>query len=146
MGKISSYTEGGALRPDDALIVVRGSGNVRAFSTLYDLGFYYPGVPGDDQILGRIVLPRAAYVPSGATDSRCDAGAAATGATTIDLQKNGTSFGSIAVSASGTTGSFTVSAATDFAAGDVLSIVGPSTADATLADISIALAMVLGTS
>lgn len=146
MAKISEYTDGGQLQPTDALIVVRGAGNVRAFATLYDVGFYYPGVPGDDQILGRIVLPRAAFVPASATGSRCDAAVAATANTTLTMRKNTTSFGTILVSASGTTGAFTVASATDFAAGDVLDIVGPSSADATLADISIALAMTLGTS
>lgn len=144
MPKISEYTDGGALQPTDAIIVVRGAGNVRAFSQLYDVGFYFPGVPGDDAIISRIVIPRACYLPSGATNSRADAATAATGSTTLTIRNDATDIGTIVWSAAGTTGAFTVAANRTFAAGDVLSVVGPATADATLADISITLALLLG--
>lgn len=144
MPKISTYTDGGQLRPDDALIVVRGSGNVRAFATMYDVAFYFPGSPEGDALISRIVIPRACYLPSGATSSRADAAAAATGSTTLTIRNDATDIGTIVWSAAGTTGAFTVAADRTFAAGDVLSVVAPSTADATLADISITLALLLG--
>ena len=144
MPKISTYTDGGALQPDDALIVVRSGGNVRAFARLYDVAFYFPGVPGNDALLSRIVLPRACYLPSAAPSSRADAAAAATAASTLTIRRNGTAVGSIAWAAAGTVGSFTVGADRVFAAGDVLDVVAPASADATLADISITLALLLG--
>lgn len=144
MPKISTYTDGGALRPDDALIVVRSGGNVRAFSRLYDVAFYFPGAPADDAIISRVVIPRACYLPSGGTDSRANAGTAATGSTTLTIRNGSTDIGTIVWSASGTVGAFTVAANRTLAAGDVLSVVAPSSADATLADISITLALLLG--
>jgi hypothetical protein len=73
------------------------------------------------------------------TGSVASAGTAATGSTTFDLQKGTTSFGTVVFSAAGTTGTFTSASGATFAAGDVLRIVAPATADATLADISISL-------
>ena len=52
----------------------------------------------------------------------------------FSIQKNGTQFLTATVAASGTTATFS-SSQTDFAAGDVLKVVAPATADATLADI-----------
>ena len=65
---------------------------------------------------------------------------AATGSTTYTLAKNGTSIGTIAWAASGTVGTISVTASTSFAAGDILSLTGPATADATLANIAVTLA------
>jgi hypothetical protein len=56
----------------------------------------------------------------------------------FDLLKNGVSFGTVTFNVSAT-GSFTVASATSFAAGDVLTITAPATADSTLEDISITL-------
>ena len=49
------------------------------------------------------------------------------------LKKNGTSFGTVVISAAGVTGAYTVASATDFAVGDVYTVVAPATPDATLA-------------
>jgi hypothetical protein len=54
----------------------------------------------------------------------------------FSIQKNGTQFLTATIAASGATATFS-SSQTDFAAGDVLKIVTPATADATLADIAI---------
>ena len=64
---------------------------------------------------------------------------AATGSSVFNLAKNGTNFGTVTFAASGTTGTFAAASATSFAAGDVLTVTGPATADATLADIALTL-------
>ena len=86
------------------------------------------------------VFPYAVTFPSGLASSYAKANAAATGSTTVEINKNGTSIGSIAWSASGTAGTFAFSTTTAFAAGDILQLVAPGTADATLANIGVTLA------
>lgn len=91
----------------------------------------------DNETLARYLANTAFTIPSGATNSLCSAGTAATASATLLLKKNGTDFGSIDFSAAGTTGAFTVASDTSFVAGDVLTVVQSGTADATLADVSI---------
>lgn len=105
----------------------------------YDLATFYPGVPGNSQLLARIKLARAVTFPINLTGSLADARVAATASTTVTLKKNGSSIGTLVWAASGTSGAFTFAAAVSFAAGDVLTLEGPATADVTLADISITL-------
>lgn len=128
-------TSGGAAAPAFRALVGADVPAIR-----YDIATFYPGVPGSSQLVMRWQAPRAVTVPSGATNSQASAGTAATGSTTFTIKKNGTSVGTIAWSASGTAGTFTVSSTVSLAAGDVLTITGPATADATLADIAITLA------
>jgi hypothetical protein len=61
----------------------------------------------------------------------------------IDVKKNGTNIGTVTFAAAATTGTFATTASgtpETFAAGDELRLVGPATADATLADIHITFA------
>jgi len=68
-------------------------------------------------------------------------GVAATGSTTFTIADNGTPIGTIVFSASGTTGAFTISGSPyTVAAGHVLTITGPASADATLANANFTLA------
>ncbi len=60
----------------------------------------------------------------------------------FSIQKNGSEVLTATVAASGATATFTGSQ-TDVAAGDVLRIVAPATADASLADIAITLVATL---
>jgi hypothetical protein len=88
----------------------------------------------------RFVVPVAFSVPSGGAGSAGSARVAATSSTTYTAKKNGTSFGTFAWAAAGTAATLTIGSTTAFAAGDVLTIDGPATADATLADIAITIA------
>lgn len=108
----------------------------------YDIATFYPGVPGSSQTIIRWVATRTVNVGAGAPGSQLSAGTAATGSTTFTIKKNGASVGTVVVSSSGTTGVFTVASAFSLAAGDVLSVVGPSSADATIADIAFNLAAI----
>jgi hypothetical protein len=109
-------------------------------SLRYDVATFYPGVPGSSQLILRYQAARAITIPAGATNSQASAGAAATGSATFNINKNGTNVGSVAWSASGTTGTFSLLSPISLAAGDVLTIVGPFTPDASLGDISITMA------
>jgi len=58
--------------------------------------------------------------------------AAATAQTDFDIQKNGSSFGTMLFGAQGTTASFISVAGATFNAGDVLKVIAPASPDATL--------------
>jgi hypothetical protein len=106
----------------------------------YDLGLTWAGTLPASQVLMRYPFPRAVDFPAGLTGSRGVAAVAATALTTLDLRKNGTSVGSVQWAAAATTATFTMAAATSFAAGDVLTVHAPASADATLADLGLSLA------
>jgi hypothetical protein len=106
----------------------------------YDVGGSYSGVPTASFVLIRYPFPRSVSFPVGLTNSRGVAGIAATAQTDFDLKKNGSSVGTMRFAAAATTASFIMASATTFAAGDVLTVVAPGTADATLANIGFSLA------
>lgn len=102
---------------------------------------FYPGVPGDSAIMVRVPFAIASDFADDFAGSYAKAKTAATAETVLDVQKNDVSIGSITFAASGTTGTFLTSGgAASFAAGDILSIINQSSADATLADIGITFA------
>lgn len=102
-----------------------------------DLHVFVPGPMSNNQLLLRLKATRAFTLPQNLPGSFVTAGTAATGSTTLTLKKNGTSIGTAVFSASGTTAALTFAADVTFAVGDILTITGPATADATLADTSI---------
>lgn len=106
----------------------------------FDVAVFAPGVGTNSQKLMRVALARAVTFPASATLSQAKASANATGSTTFTLTKNGSSFATVNFAASAASGTWTQASAANFAAGDVLEIDGPGTADATLADVGITLA------
>jgi hypothetical protein len=106
----------------------------------YDIGCYAAGVMTNAEIFGKFVAPRSFRVPSGAAGSYGKATTAATGSTTVTAKKNGSAVGTFVWAAAGTTATITWSSDTDFIAGDVLTLEGPATADATLAGTAITIA------
>jgi hypothetical protein len=105
----------------------------------FDVAVFAPGVGTNAQKLARFAMARAVSFPSGAAGSQATASANATASTTFTLKKNGTSFGTVVFALGGASGAFTITTTTSFAAGDLLEIDGPATADATLADVGITL-------
>jgi hypothetical protein len=106
----------------------------------YDIASFYPGVPGSSALLLRFVAPRAVTLPQNLTGSYASAAAATTAQTDIDIRVGGVSKGTVRFAVAATTATFIFANAVSLAAGDVLTLIAPATADATLADISITLA------
>ena len=101
---------------------------------------YIPGVLTADQVLLYHVFSfQGASFPVDLDGSTAKAMDAATAETVVDIQKNGTSIGSITWAAAGTNGTFTFTTETAFVEGDTLSLIAPSTADTTLGYVSVSL-------
>jgi hypothetical protein len=113
-------------------------------SAPYDLASYYEGVPGDSAVLFKFEIIRDCFLLSGLPISRVTAGVAATGAVSLDIRKNGANIGTIDFAAAGTVATFTFATSTNFNAGDDIEVVNAATADGTLADLAITLALRLG--
>jgi uncharacterized protein DUF2793 len=106
----------------------------------YDTGSMYNGAPTASLILLHHVVARTVIFPASLTGSQGKAGTAATAQTDFDIQKNGSSVGTMRFAAAGTSASFIMASQQTFAAGDILKVIAPATPDATLADITFTLA------
>lgn len=106
----------------------------------YDIGGTFPGQPESGIVILRYPLPRAVRFLSGLPNSK---GVAATGpaaAVSFSIRKGGVQFGTMDFALGATTATFTATSDTDFAAGDILTLVAPAPADSAMADIGFALA------
>lgn len=107
----------------------------------YDVGISRTtGTPSASAVLIDFVFTRSVIFPAGLTNSQGTAGTAATAQTDFDIQKNGSSVGTMRFAASGTTATFIMSVATTYAAGDKLKVIAPASPDATLASVNFTLA------
>ncbi|MDD3030319.1 MAG: DUF2793 domain-containing protein [Alphaproteobacteria bacterium] len=107
--------------------------------TPYDVGGSYNGAPTDSLVLLRYPFNRAVSFPLNMANSHAVSGVAATASAVFSLRKNGVQFATMTFAAGTALATF-AGAATSFAIGDVLTIMSPSPADSTLADIGFALA------
>lgn len=101
----------------------------------YVCGGMYNGLLPANIVLYRLPLTHAVTFPAGMTGSYGTAGTAATAETNIDLLKNGVSFGTMRFNAAADTANFIAATETSFAAGDVLTMIGPATPDVSLAGL-----------
>lgn len=108
----------------------------------YDLLFTFPGLMTNDQTLTRVVAARAFTIPQNCTGSLLKMGTNAFAPVTLTMNKNGAPVGTIAVAIDGTA-VFTCASAISLAIGDILTLVGPGTADNTLADVALTLVGVM---
>lgn len=113
-----------------ALEFVTGGG-----SASYDLQLGFAGAPAAGAA-DVVLLPRAVTIAA-ADPGTVYVGTNPTAAATIDVQVNGVSKGSISITTGGVA-SWTVGADIVLALGDLLSLVAPTPADSTLADVLVA--------
>lgn len=100
----------------------------------YDLASAILGKPAAAAVVMRFVSVRSFTIPVAMAGSIAKTATVGTGAVTFVLSKNGTQFGTMVFAAGQVSATFTAATATTFAAGDVLTITAPSTADATFGD------------
>lgn len=100
-----------------------------------DIGLFANGMLVDAELLFQLKTTTAFDLPIDLAGSYGIAATASTGTVVISLRKNGFEFATLTFTSSAT-GVFS-GAATSFGLGDVLTMVAPATADATLANISI---------
>lgn len=106
----------------------------------YDVGAMVTGVPDADAVCLRYKFPREVTFAAGLAPSQGVADVAATADTDFDIQQNGVSVGTMSFAAAATSATFDMASETVFDVGDVLTVIAPSSPDATLADISFVLA------
>jgi hypothetical protein len=116
-------------RKVDLASALSGSGN-------YDIGLFVAGRPANSELVCRFQATRDFSFPVGLAGSFGSARVASTGSVSFNLLRNGVSFATLAF-ASSDTGAYTSASGAAFVEGDILTIVAPATADATLEDISI---------
>ncbi|MFC3322151.1 DUF2793 domain-containing protein [Mesorhizobium cantuariense] len=92
-----------------------------------------------NEVLAQHIVSRAFSLPAGLTGSHGVAIAAATASTVLTIKKNGSSVGTATWAVAGTTPTLAMASLTNFAIGDILTIVAPATPDATLANVSLSL-------
>jgi hypothetical protein len=138
----ASTTAHGLMPKGDGNAVHFYNGALNQVAPPYDILCGIAGKPSSGEVVLLFVAPRAFRIPANAAGSYLKAGAAATGSSVFSIQKNGTQFLTASVAGAGTTATFS-SSQTDLAAGDVLRITAPATADATLADVAITLVATL---
>lgn len=111
--------------------------DVGGYNEPNDVHVYIPSTMSSAAILYRMKVTRAFTLKATLPGSYVSASVAATGSTTLTFKKNGTSIGTAVFAATATTATFTFAADVTFAAGDIFTIEGPATADATLANTSL---------
>lgn len=125
---------------EETTLVANGTDVRRVGQQTFDIGSFFPGVPGNSEPLLRFVFTRKVTFPSGLVNSQGLALVAATAQTDVDIRKNNSSVGTMRWAISGTVASFIMASATSFDPGDEIRLIGPGTADATLADLFFTLA------
>lgn len=109
-----------------------------AGSNPFDLGFFTPGSLTATQKMLIFIFDRTVVFAGNFVGSKFRNGTNPTATAVLDVQKNGSSVGSISINTSGVaTFTTTAGAAQTFNAGDYLSVLAPGSPDATLADVSV---------
>lgn len=105
----------------------------------YDIGGGFSGTGAASQSILYTPILRAITFSANLAGSAAIAKTAATASTVFTIYHNGTNIGTLTYAAASTTGTFSVASGFTTAAGDVLEIIGPATADTTLANVSVSL-------
>jgi hypothetical protein len=97
----------------------------------YDISGSTLSIPTNDVVLTRFVANRAFRLPILMAGSVGASGIAPTAAVSYLVKKNGSTVGTVDFALGANIATFTMATATDFASGDVLTVVAPATADTT---------------
>jgi len=97
----------------------------------YDIAGSTINKPIDAAVLMRFIATRAFRLPTGLTGSQCESTVAPAAGVAYSIKKNGSPAGTIDFAISALTATFTFASDVDFAAGDVLTVEAPATADTT---------------
>lgn len=104
-----------------------------------DLYVLLAGVPSASQLMLQAVFNRVVVFPAGFSGSHAVCGTAPTADAVINILYNGAQVGTLTYTAGHTTGTFALTGGLSTAAGGILTAVAPSSADATLANVSFTL-------
>lgn len=134
---VTVYTDGNTTTPN--YYTQRG-----ATSSIFDAISYLDGKPNGSQVMLSALIPQAVTFPVGLAGSfATSSGSNATASTvfTINRIRAGvtTALGTITFAAGASTGTFSFATAQTLLAGDILQVIAPATADASLSNVNIAL-------
>lgn len=101
---------------------------------IYDIGGTFENTPVGGEIILRFPVTRTIMFPADMDGSRMEAAVAATDTAVISIRKNNAEFATITFVAGTSTGIFS-GTQTEFTSDDTLTLVCPSTPDATLAEL-----------
>ena len=140
----SGTISGGAVNPATLNVTSSATINDPTFTGTphgnpYDQGSGVSGPIAASQTVLYALAIRSFTIPTNFGSSLAEVLTAFTSAATYTIYHNGTSVGTISFAASGTAGTFSTVTAFTLAVGDSLTVVAPSTADATAANLSITL-------
>lgn len=135
-GTLKGNITGSAAIPADVTLSALAAALYTTQPPPFEFYVFVGGTTGNAWTLANYV-PTTALVLTTAK-SACKVGTAATSTTTYTLKDNGASIGTAVVTGGGTSCAATITSSPyTFAAGHTLSVSGPTTGDATLADIGI---------
>jgi hypothetical protein len=104
----------------------------------YNISVYYPGTLNGNQEIIRLNVVRAFLLRANCLGSIATLGTAATSSAVFKIKRNGSQIGTFTFAASGAVASFSMSEQT-FNVGDLLSLVAPTSPDATAAGLALSL-------
>lgn len=102
----------------------------------FDIAIFAQGVYADGEMLHRHVFASTSVFPIGLVGSQVSSVGPAAAATTLQLKKNGVTFGTINWGIGDTVATYTSVAGATFDAGDVLTVIVPTPADTTLSSVA----------
>ena len=117
--------------------LIKDGGKTIAELNTYSVGFFFTTTPTASEVLLLHTFPLAVTFPDEWSGSVGDIGTNPTSSFVLDVQKNGASVGTVTISTGGAFTFATTGTTVAFAIGDQLKIVGPGSADATAANVSI---------
>lgn len=113
-----------SIPPGATCILIMSDSNVRYAADFQEIQHFSTGVPTVSVIWFRHIVARPLKLPVGAVGSQASVITNPSSVVTFDLQKNGVSVGSLAISTGGVP-TFTVASAVSFAVGDRFDVVAP---------------------